>query len=327
MSARHRRRLCYDADSSPPPALTYLCALPPPQGRSGLIVSRLSYGSWVSFSYQVGADGAANEAAEKAGADSAYALMKAAFTAGINFFDNAEAYAAGKSEEIMGDCIARGVAEGVWTRSDLVITTKLYFGTRPGPNNRGLSAKHIREGSIASLKRLKLDYVDVLYCHRPDPVTPIEETVRAMAAEISAGRALYWGTSEWSAADISTAVGVADRLGLVRPIVEQPEYNLFARTRVEQEYAPVYAETGLGLTTWSPLASGILTGKYAQKQIPEGSRLTIANYKFLLDDKFGPSAWQIDATEELRPIAAELGCSLPQLAIAWCLTNPRVSTV
>ena len=280
----------------------------------------------MTFSYQIGADGAANEA-EKSEKDGAYALMKRAYAAGINLFDNAEAYAAGKSETIMGECIARGVAEGVWAREDLVITTKLFFGTRPGPNNKGLSAKHIHEGTLASLKRFQLDYVDVLYCHRPDPVTPIEETVRAMAAQLAAGRALYWGTSEWSAADILTAVGVADRLGLPRPVVEQPEYNLYARTRVEQEYAPVYAETGLGLTTWSPLASGVLTGKYASKTVPEGSRLSVANYKFILDDKLGKNVWQVDATEELRPIAAELGCSLAQLSIAWCLVNPRVSSV
>ena len=210
---------------------------------------------------------------------------------------------------------------------DLVITTKLFFGTKPGVNNKGLSRKHILEGIEASLKRLQLSYVDVLFCHRPDPVTPIEEVCRAMNWCIEQGKAFYWGTSEWSGCQLTEAIGVCDRLGLIRPCVEQPEYNVFARQRVEVEYEPVYALSGMGLTTWSPLASGILTGKYSGKHVPAGSRLALDQYKFLLNDKFGASAWQVDAADELTPIAAELGCSAAQLALAWCLTNKRVSSV
>ena len=288
-------------------------------GRSGLVVSRLSFGSWVTFSFQVGVN-------------DAYTLMKAAYARGVNLFDNAEAYARGKSESIMGEAVAQGIAEGVWTRADLVITTKLFFGAVPEPgtpsvNAKGLSRKHVVEGAIASLKRLGLDYVDVIYAHRPDPVTPMEEVVRAFNHLLDTGRAFYWGTSEWSAAQIAEAVGVADRLGLVRPVVEQPEYNLFARTRVEAEYAPLYDSTGLGLTTWSPLASGILTGKYSGMKLPKGSRLTIANYKFLLDAKFGADAWQVAAADEVASIAREVGCSAAQLSIAWALLTPRVSSV
>ena len=254
---------------------------PPPMpmqtlGRSGLVVSRLSFGSWVTFSFQVGEN-------------DAYTLMKAAFARGVNLFDNAEAYARGAAESIMGAAIQRGIDEKVWRREDLVITTKLFFGAAPGAgasvNAKFLSRKHIVEGAAASLARLNLAYVDVIYAHRPDPVTPIEETVRAFNHLLDTGKAFYWGTSEWSAAQIAEAVGVADRLGLVRPLVEQPEYNIFARTRVEAEYAPLYDSMGLGLTTWSPLASGVLTGKYSGRKLPEGSRLTVPNYKFLLDAK------------------------------------------
>ncbi len=288
-------------------------------GRTGLVVSRLSFGSWVTFSFQVGVN-------------DAYTLMKAAYARGVNLFDNAEAYARGKSETIMGEAVKQGIADGVWTRADLVITTKIFFGAVPEPgvpsvNAKGLSRKHVVEGALASLKRLGLDYVDVIYAHRPDPVTPMEEVVRAFNHLLDRGVAFYWGTSEWSAAQIAEAVGVADRLGLVRPCVEQPEYNLFARTRVEAEYAPLYPSVGLGLTTWSPLASGVLTGKYSGLKAPEGSRLTIPNYKFLLDAKFGADAWQIGAADEVVGIASELGCSAAQLSIAWALLNPRVSSV
>jgi len=289
-------------------------------GRTGLIVSRLSFGSWVTFSFQVGVN-------------DAYTLMKAAYARGVNLFDNAEAYARGRSETIMGEAVAQGIADGVWTRQDLVITTKLFFGAVPEPgvpsvNAKGLSRKHVVEGALASLKRLSLDYVDVIYAHRPDPVTPMEEVVRAFNHLLDRGLAFYWGTSEWSASQIAEAVGVADRLGLVRPCVEQPEYNLFARTRVEAEYAPLYPSVGLGLTTWSPLASGVLTGKYSGLKVPEGSRLTLANYKFLLDAKFGADAWQVAAADEVVAIAAELGgCSAAQLSIAFALLNPHVSSV
>jgi voltage-dependent potassium channel beta subunit len=288
-------------------------------GRSGLVVSRLSFGSWVTFSFQVGVN-------------DAYTLMKAAYARGVNFFDNAEAYARGRSEMIMGEAVARGIAEGVWTRSDLVITTKIFFGAVPEPgtasvNAKGLSRKHVVEGALASLKRLQLDYVDVIYAHRPDPVTPIEETVRAFNHLIDRGLAFYWGTSEWSAAQIAEAAGVADRLGLIAPIAEQPEYNLFTRTRVEAEYEPLYHSRGLGLTTWSPLASGILTGKYSGMKVPEGSRLTIATYKAIAQEKFGRDAWQVAAADEVVAIARDVGCSAAQLAIAWALLNPHVSTV
>lgn len=228
----------------------------------------------------------------------------------------------------MGAAIKLGEERGTWTRSDLVVTTKLFFGTGGESHNaKGLSRKHIVEGLAASLGRLQLSYVDVLYCHRPDPVTPLEETVRAMAWAIDKGHALYWGTSEWSARDITEACRIADALALPRPITEQPEYNLFARQRVEVEYAPLYQAYGLGLTTWSPLASGVLTGKYAGRVIPEGSRLSLPSYAFLTTAKMGADAWQVDATESLAPIAAELGCSRAALAVAWCLKNPHVSSV
>lgn len=288
-------------------------------GKTGLVVSRLSFGSWVTFQNQV--DGA-----------TAYDLMAAAYAAGVNLFDNAEAYASGGAETLMGAALARGVREGVWRRSDLVVTTKLFFGTVPGPNARGLSRKHIVEGLSASLARLGLDYVDIVYAHRPDPVVPIEETVRAFNHVLDKGQAFYWGTSEWSASQIAEAAAVAARLGLVGPQVEQPQYHIFHRARVELEYAPLYdSPCGLGLTTWSPLASGVLTGKYSGATrggaLPEGSRLTVASYKFLFDSKIaGGDAWQVDAADELAPIAAELGCSRAQLAIAWVLRNPRVST-
>ena len=260
-------------------------------------------------------------------ADAAYDLMRCAFDAGVNFFDNAETYAAGASETVMGVALARGVAEGAWKRSDLVITTKIFFGTGPGVNARGLSRKHIVEGLDASLQRLQLSYVDVVYAHRPDPVTPLEETVRAFNHVIDQGKAFYWGVSEWSAREIAEAAGIAARLGLVGPLCEQPEYNIFARQRVEVEYAPLYASTGLGLTTWSPLASGVLTGKYSGLKVPAGSRLALDSYQFLTASKIkGDEAWQVAAADALAPIAADVGCSLAQLSVAWVLKNPRVST-
>lgn len=283
-------------------------------GRSGLRVSRLSYGAWVTFGNQIQVD-------------EAYELMKLAYDNGVNFFDNAEVYASGKAEEVMGAAIQRGVEQGAWERSDLVVTTKIFFGTKSGANARGLSRKHIVEGTIASLKRLQLEYVDVVFCHRPDPITPIEETVRAMNHVIDRGLAFYWGTSEWSAQEITEAHRVADKLGLVGPICDQPQYNMFERERVEMEYRPLYAQFGTGLTIWSPLASGVLTGKYSGKKIPEGSRLSLKQYEFIKKRKFQDADWQIERTDELKPIADELGCSLAQLAVAWCLRNEDVSTV
>lgn len=284
-------------------------------GRSGLLVSRLSLGSWVTFHNQVDSS-------------LAYDLMAAAYAAGVNFFDNAEAYAKGESERVMGRAIATGVAKGTWTREDLVISTKIYFGTAEGVNNKGLSRKHLVEGTRSALKRMELDYVDLLFCHRSDPVTPIEETVRAMNFLIDQGLTFYWGTSEWSVTDIAQACLIADRLGLIRPLMEQPQYNIFCRQRVEVEYATLYRDYGLGLTIWSPLASGILTGKYSGKVIPEGSRMSLPSYNFLVKVKIeGEDAWQIDAADTLIPLAEELGCTRSQLAIAWTLANPKVSTV
>lgn len=279
-------------------------------GSSGLQVSALSFGSWVTFGPQIGDD-------------LAYECMQAAWDAGVNFFDNAEAYGKGASEVMMGKVLKRAG----WKRSDLVISTKIFWGGE-GPNDRGLSRKHIIEGTDAALARLQLDYVDLVFCHRPDPTTPIEETVRAMSFLVNQGKAFYWGTSEWSAQQITEAHAVARREHLVPPTMEQPQYNLFHRDRLEREYAPLYKEFGLGTTIWSPLASGILTGKY-ENGIPEGSRFTVADYDWLrelrLESEEGQA--QIEKTSRLRPIADELGCTLAQLAIAWCLVNENVSTV
>uniref|UniRef100_K3X6F4 NADP-dependent oxidoreductase domain-containing protein n=1 Tax=Globisporangium ultimum (strain ATCC 200006 / CBS 805.95 / DAOM BR144) TaxID=431595 RepID=K3X6F4_GLOUD len=279
-------------------------------GNSGLLVSTLSLGG---FTFD-----------DKIGPDASYELMVKAFESGINFFDNAEMYGLGQCEVNMGRAIKRGIENGVWTREDLVITTKIFFGSKAvtGPNDQGLNRKHIVEGIKASLKRLQLDYVDVLLCHRPDATTPIEETVRAMNFVINQGWALYWGTSSWKSGDILEACEIADRLGLIRPVTEQPEYNIFERSHVEFDYVNLYKKYKLGLTTWSPLASGILTGKYSQG-IPENSRFSMA-----LTQKFLPN-WKEDAAkaDELKPIAEEIGCSLSQLAIAWCASNPNVSTV
>ncbi|KVI00297.1 Aldo/keto reductase [Cynara cardunculus var. scolymus] len=229
-------------------------------GRSGLKVSQLSYGAWISFGNQLDVK-------------EAKTLLQCCRDNGVNFFDNAEVYANGRAEEIMGQAIR----ELGWKRSDIVLSTKLFWGG-PGPNDKGLSRKHIVEGTKASLKRLDTDYVDLIYCHRPDLCTPIEETVRAMNYVIDNGWAFYWGTSEWSAQQITEAWGIANRLDLVGPIVEQPEYNMFARHKVENEYLPLYSNYGIGLTTWSPLASGVLTGKY-NSGVPSDSRFALENYK------------------------------------------------
>jgi voltage-dependent potassium channel beta subunit len=288
-------------------------------GKSGLNVSALSFGSWVTFQDQL-------DVAK------AQECMTAAFDAGVNFFDNAEVYAGGMSETIMGQVLKKTG----WRRSDLVISTKIFWGGTPqgpgkpfkyGPNDRGLSRKHILEGTDASLGRLQLDYVDLIFCHRPDIDTPIEETVRAMNHVIQQGKALYWGTSEWSAAQIRQAYDIARREHLIPPTMEQPQYNMFHRERVEAEYAALYDEIGLGTTIWSPLASGILTGKY-NDGIPGGSRLSLENYQWLrpeLESDAGRA--KVEKVRRLAPIARELGCTMAQLAIAWCLTNEDVSTV
>jgi voltage-dependent potassium channel beta subunit len=284
-------------------------------GNSGIKVSVLSYGAWVTFSYQIGVE-------------KAYEIMKEAYSHGVNFFDNAEAYASGEAETIMGQAVQKGIDEKVWKRSDLVLSTKIFFGDGgKGPNDRGLSRKHIMEGTKAALSRFGLDYVDLIFCHRPDPDTPIEETVRAMNHVLDRGWALYWGTSEWSMSEITQACQIADRLNLQKPLFEQPQYNLFSRTRVETEYSPLYEMHGLGLTTWSPLASGVLTGKYSGKKVEEGTRLAVENYSWLKDMVMNDRAWQIEKVDELKPIADELGCTRAQLAIAWCLKNKHVTTV
>src|SRR3990172_7117503 len=278
-------------------------------GRSGLKVSALSFGAWVTFGDQVGEE-------------VAYACMQAAFDAGVNFFDNAESYAGGQAEIMMGDIMKKAG----WKRSDLVVSTKIFWGGE-GPNDQGLSFKHILEGIHASLQRLQMDYVDLVFCHRPDLHTPIEETVWAMNQVLREGKAFYWGTSEWTAAQIMEAYGVARREHLIPPLMEQPQYHMFHRERVEREYAPLYREVGLGTTIWSPLASGLLTGKYNQG-IPGGTRLTLGGYEWLKERFEGEKARkQIEKVAQMIPIAAELGCSMAQLAIAWCLKNPHVSTV
>lgn len=278
-------------------------------GRSGLNVSALSFGSWVTFGDQVDDD-------------VAFECMKAAFDAGINFFDNAEIYAHGKSEEVMGRLIKRGG----WRRTDLVISTKIFWGGF-GPNDQGLSRKRIREGTEAALRRLDLDYVDLIFCHRPDPYTPIEETVRAMSWVVDRGLALYWGTSEWSAEQIRQAHHVAREHGLTPPTMEQPQYHMLHRERVEREYANLYTEFGLGTTIWSPLARGVLAGRY-DDGIPAGSRFSLENYAWLRDEiESDEGKRRLAKVRALKPIADDLGMTRAQLALAWCLANPNVSTV
>jgi voltage-dependent potassium channel beta subunit len=277
-------------------------------GSSGLKVSVLSFGSWVTFGPQL-----AGDLAEQ--------CLSAARDAGVNFFDNAEAYSGGESERIMGDAIA---SLG-WPRLSYVLSTKVFWGLQKGPNMRNtLNRKYLLHAIDGSLDRFGLDFVDLLYCHRPDPETPIEETVWAMSDIVSSGKALYWGTSEWSAEAIRQAWDVADRHHLHKPVVEQPQYNLFARERVETEYAPLYDSIGLGLTTWSPLASGLLSGKYLDG-VPEGSRATLPGYEWLASLLTDPEPNQ--KVRELQSVSEELGCTLSQLSIAWCTKNPHVSTV
>ncbi|MDQ6684658.1 MAG: aldo/keto reductase [Pseudomonadota bacterium] len=280
-------------------------------GASGLKVSELSLGSWVTYHNQVDVKAATE-------------MLAAAKDAGVNFFDNAEAYAAGQSEVVMG----KAFKALKWPRLHYVVSTKFFWGIdREGVtvNRRNtLNRKYLMHAIDGSLQRFGLDFVDLVYCHRPDPETPIEETVWAMHDMIADGKALYWGTSEWSAEAIQQACDIADTHHLHRPVMEQPEYHLFHRRRVETEYAPLYDSMQLGLTTWSPLASGLLTGKY-RSGVPKGSRGTLENMSFLVDNLTDPA--KNDAVARLAPIAAELGGSLAQLAIAWAAKNPRVSTV
>ncbi|RLE19571.1 MAG: aldo/keto reductase [Acidobacteria bacterium] len=279
-------------------------------GRSGLRVSALSFGAWVTFGDQIG-----DETAE--------ACMKAAYDAGVNFFDNAEVYGHGVAEEMMG----RIIRKLGWKRSDLVISTKIFWGG-VGPNDKGVHAKHVKEGMDAALGRLGMDYVDLVFCHRPDFFTPVEETVRAMNQLIREGKAMYWGTSEWPADMIMDAWHIARANGMVPPLMEQSQYNLLRRERIEKEYIRLYDRIGLGTTIWSPLASGILTGKYSNG-IPKGSRLSLSSYKWLKESIMDTPEGKvkIEKARKLQVVADELGISLARLALAWCLKNPHVSTV
>ena len=276
-------------------------------GSAGLKVSALSFGSWVTYGKQVDVEGAV-------------ACMQAAWDEGVNFFDNAEAYEAGKSEEIMGAALRKLG----WRRASYVVSTKIYWGLHEGVNEKNtLNRKKLREGIDGALKRFGLDYIDLVFCHRPDPETPIEETVWSMHMMVESGKALYWGTSEWSADQLMEAWGVAERHHLHKPQMEQPQYNLFVRHKVEQEFARLYARVGLGLTIWSPLASGILTGKY-NAGIPKGSRLALPGLDWLRESL---TPQRIEAVKKLETIAKELGATTAQLALAWCAKNPNVSSV
>ncbi len=277
-------------------------------GSAGLQVSALSFGAWVTFGDQIGED-------------AAHDMMQAAIDAGVNFFDNAEVYAQGKAETMMGNVVKKAG----WKRSDLVFSTKIFWGGE-GVNDSGLSRKHIVEGLDAALARLQMDYVDLVFAHRPDFHTPVEETVRAFNHVIDQGKAFYWGTSEWSAAQIMEAHGIARELGLIPPTMEQPQYHMFHRERVEVEYARLYQEIGMGTTIWSPLASGLLTGKY-NAEMPKGTRATLEGYEWLSKRFTDETAvQQITKVGELIPIAEEIGCTMAQLALAWTLKNPNVST-
>jgi len=277
-------------------------------GRTGLRVSELSLGSWVTFGDQIDV---------KNGMD----CMSAAYEAGVNFFDNAEVYKGGKSEEIMGAALK----ELGWRRGSYLVSTKFFWGLNKTVNESDtLNRKYLIEGINGSLQRLQLDYVDLIYCHRPDPETPIEETVWAMHNIIEWGMALYWGTSEWAASEIVAALEIAERHHLHKPVTEQPQYNLFERARFENDYVRFYKDYGYGSTTWSPLASGLLTGKYGNG-IPKGSRPTLKGYDWLNKHMTDPD--KLARVRALEPIAKELGCTLSQLSIAWILKNPYVSTV
>jgi voltage-dependent potassium channel beta subunit len=275
-------------------------------GKAGIKVSELSLGAWVTYGGQVG-----EESAEK--------CMAAAWEHGVNFFDNAEAYADGNAEIVMGNVFKKLG----WRREDFVVSTKIFWGGK-GPNDTGLSHKHVIEGVNNALRRLQVDYVDMVFCHRPDRNTPIEETVRAFDQIIRSGKAFYWGTSEWSAAEIMRADGLARQYGLTPPVMEQPQYNMFERQRMEKEHFILFSELGYGTTIWSPLASGLLSGKY-NDGIPADSRANLPGYEWLKKHVITPE--RIEKVKKLVPIAGDLGCTMAQLALAWCLKNPNVSTV
>jgi voltage-dependent potassium channel beta subunit len=277
-------------------------------GKTGIQLSELSFGSWITFHIQ---------ADVKAAAD----MMSAAYDAGVNFFDNAESYAGGKSEEVMGAALK----QLGWRRGSYLVSTKIYWGLNDGVNEHNtLNRKRLIEGINGSLERFQLDYVDLLYCHRSDKTTPIEETVWSMHNIIEWGKALYWGTSEWDAAEIVAAIEIAERHHLHKPVTEQPRYNLFERNRFSREYERVYKEYGYGATTFSPLSSGLLTGKYSQG-IPADSRGALEGFDWLHDQLTDKG--KLAKVQALEPIAKELNCTLSQLALAWCLKNPFVSTV
>ncbi|PIK16733.1 aldo/keto reductase [Halobacteriovorax sp. JY17] len=278
-------------------------------GNSGLFLSSFSLGSWVTFKNQVNVK-------------SAIEMMSYAYDQGVNFFDNAEIYADGESEEIMGDALKKMN----WSRDSYLVSSKVFWGGEK-PTQRGLSRKHVIEGCDNALKRFKLDYLDLYYCHRPDVDTPIIETLRAMHTLIMQGKILYWGTSEWSAEQITEAYTLAERYHLTPPTVEQPQYNLLHRERVEKEYSGLYEKYGMGTTTWSPLSSGILTGKYGNG-IPEGSRLSLDKFSWLKEMYETPEGkMKLKIANELQDLAVKRGISLAQLSLAWCLKNPNVSSV
>jgi voltage-dependent potassium channel beta subunit len=277
-------------------------------GKSGLQVSALSLGSWLTFGNQI-SDQVADE------------LMGVAYDAGVNFFDNAEGYAEGKSEEVMG----RILKAHNWDRDSYVVSSKVYFGTeKKGPNQVGLSRKHVIEACNAALKRLQVDYLDLYFCHRPDKNTPIEETVLAMNTLLQQGKILYWGTSEWSASEIMEAIMVAKQYNLIGPTMEQPQYNLLERNKLEKEYLLLFKEHGLGTTIWSPLASGLLSGKYTSGEVKD-TRLDLKGMEWLKESVLGEA--KLDKAKKLQVLADEMGVPLAKLSLAWCLTNPNVSTV
>ncbi len=278
-------------------------------GKSGLKVSEMSYGSWVTFSFQIGVESASK-------------IMKHALDKGVNFFDNSEAYAAGESETIMGKSLKNlGVS-----RDTFIVSSKVFWGGDK-PTQQGLSHKHIVDACEAALKRLQVDYLDLYFCHRPDPETPIEETVRAMHTLIMQGKICYWGTSEWSAKDIEEAYRLSRELRLTPPTMEQPEYNMFNRKKLEKEYLDLFKKEKLGTTIWSPLSSGFLTGKYLQGE-PKGARTSLKNYKFI-KDRFQSEDFKgnYEKVERLKKLASDAGLPLPNMAIGWCLKNENVSTV
>ena len=278
-------------------------------GKSGLQLSELSFGAWVTFAQQIG-----NETAEE--------LMTIAYDSGANFFDNAEAYAEGRAEIVMGNILKKKE----WSRDTFVVSSKVFWGGDRS-NQEGLSRKHVIEACHAALRRLQVDYLDLYFCHRPDPDTPIEETVRAMSDLIAQGKVLYWGTSEWSAAGILHAHAIAREWHLVPPTMEQPQYHMFEREKVEREFAPLYQKVGLGTTVWSPLASGLLTGKYNDGD-PGDTRISMPTYSWLREQfETDEARRRLQKVKQLASVARDLAVTLPKLALAWCLKNPNVSTV